>query len=144
MLKQHIKMLTEAKKIQKSWKPQNGDRVYFCNSIRIVINIGTCWFLYYADDSNRYSICAADALKNNEHILWLPYQIQFQKMAAKMPTWTDTRPTNVLCRFWSWWRDSDWELCSDDTTLEQLWLCFVMKERFNKRWNNEIEKWEEM
>ncbi|MBA7492534.1 hypothetical protein ES702_03084 [subsurface metagenome] len=66
---------------------------------------------------------------------WLPRQDQLQEMAAKMPTWTDTRPINVLCRFWNWWNSSDWNLCSDNTTLEQLWLAFVMKEKYNKTWS---------
>jgi hypothetical protein len=31
-----------------------------------------------------------------------------------------------------------------EVTLEQLWLCFVMKERFNKVWSESELKWKEI
>jgi len=65
-------------------------------------------------------------------------QDQLQEIARHHKEgWYDTREINNLCLFWNWWRRV--ELSSychaDEVTMEQLWLAFVMKEKFNKKWN---------
>ena len=53
-------------------------------------------------------------------------------------------PTYVLIKFYNWfcdqfsplWEESQLHECKFQT-MEQLWLAFVMKERFNKVWNGE-------
>lgn len=62
--------------------------------------------------------------------VWLPRQDQLQEMMIETGT-----NINLLHYFVSW-IDNTYNLCSWDS-MEQLWLAFVMKERYSKVWNGE-------
>ena len=66
--------------------------------------------------------------------VWLPRQDQLQEMMSKQQ-----RLDNLLidfyeyhCRKQKWWGMADAVFPS----MEQLWLAFVMKEKFNKEWKD--------
>lgn len=80
--------------------------------------------------------------RHNEHceiwgpyyMVWLPRQDQLQKM-VKYSVWFET-----LYRFYDWLQSKEkihnWDSqCTKFNSFEQLWLAFVMKEKFNKTWN---------
>jgi len=79
---------------------------------------------------------------------WLPRQDQLQNMLYVLPT--DKRYNqkdlydigfvacpNVICKELIEFSESDCEMGME--TMEQLWLAFVMKEKFNRIWSE--NKW---
>jgi hypothetical protein len=87
----------------------------------------------------QHSIRWAEEL-GNDKLIWLPRQDQLQEIVTDMGTWIDKRPLNVLARFNEWMRFSDMTWINDNTTIEQMWLAFVMQEKYNKIWDG--EKWQ--
>jgi hypothetical protein len=83
---------------------------------------------------------AGDWLPNSdEQYIWLPRQDQLQEMIRQSFETELEREClnvwyNVNQRFFSFWRDSP-TLEQLHGTMEQLWLAFVMKEKYNKVWN---------
>ena len=67
--------------------------------------------------------------------IWLPRQDQLQEMVIPEP-FRDWR--NVLSFFDDF---IDWDNLDEYGSMEQLWLAFVMKEKYNKVWDG--EKWVE-
>ena len=63
--------------------------------------------------------------------VWLPRQDQLQEMVIPKPFF-DWR--NVLSFFDDF---IDWDNLDTFGSMEQLWLAFVMKEKFNKTWDGE-------
>lgn len=70
--------------------------------------------------------------------IWLPRQDQLQEML-------NYGMTELVCGLFIFYKDNNtFEINLDGyprsfTSMEQLWLAFVMKERFNKTWDG--EKW---
>ena len=71
--------------------------------------------------------------------IWLPRQDQLQEMVGKYEScvisFFDYLKNNT-----GGWRDgsdgfADPDIYEKFTSMEQLWLAFVMKEKFNKTWN---------
>ncbi len=88
------------------------------------------------EDSNSY-------YKNNNILgIWLPRQDQLQEMSS-------FSHAERLFRFYEFlqkqflYNENQWNSL-DNISMEQLWLAFVMKEKFNKEWdgknwvNNEV------
>lgn len=72
--------------------------------------------------------------KRTEFEIWLPCQDQLQEMVWK----PEETINHLFVRFWDFVvKDS---ACN---SFEQLWLVFVMKEKYNKTWNLKKEEWEE-
>jgi len=80
--------------------------------------------------------------KNSPKLVWLPRQDQLQEMV------TDTIdcPSHSSCAIFinvghriHQWCDDDFNYWIQFTSMEQLWLAFVMKEKYNKLWTG--EKW---
>ncbi len=76
--------------------------------------------------------------------VWLPTQDKLQEMV------TDTIdcPSHSSCAIFinvghriHQWCDEAWDYWMQFTSMEQLWLAFVMKEKYNKTWDG--EKWME-
>uniref|UniRef100_A0A6M3JRW3 Uncharacterized protein n=2 Tax=viral metagenome TaxID=1070528 RepID=A0A6M3JRW3_9ZZZZ len=70
----------------------------------------------------------------SESCIWLPRQDQLQKMVkrgeGRLRFW-------VLSDLFSFLITSTTEYIAKLMTMEQLWLAFVMKEKFNKVWDGE-------
>lgn len=70
--------------------------------------------------------------------VWLPRQDQLQEMLTG-------HPLEVIERFHTFvmWDDSLEDMREDllPTSLEQLWLAFIMFEKYGKRWDSEKEEW---
>lgn len=62
--------------------------------------------------------------------IWLPTQAQLQKMVFG----DFDNPIYVIEQFTAFHKKWQW---LDFTSMEQLWLAFVMKEKWNKVWVNE-------
>lgn len=72
-------------------------------------------------------------IKSMSNFIWLPTQDQLQGMLIDQYM----NPINILKDVYNF------KLCKDENifkSMEQLWLAFVMKEKFNKTWNG--KDWE--
>ena len=107
--------------VRKHLSDYNGWQEYRKGSIEVVGNDGEY------DISN----------PNKDNFIWLPRQDQLQEMVGG---WT----LELLDRFhhFCMWDDQFEETREKMTpiSMEQLWLAFVMEEKFNKVWNG--EKWD--
>jgi len=63
---------------------------------------------------------------------WLPRQDQLQEMIGK-------HYLRELIKIFIYWWDNNWQEHPEFASMEQLWLAFVMKEKYNKIWDG--EKW---
>lgn len=106
-------MCEKTEEIQESWNPIEGDRYfshwnqrYFMIHWRNVDKTCTCW-------------------KNK--LTWLPRQDQLQEL------YCTEYPVTLEC-FIQFTKDSGkyWEQFK---SMEQLWLAFIMKEKYKKTWN---------
>lgn len=70
---------------------------------------------------------------NGWHLIWLPRQDQLQEMVRASYSNLD----EFVYLFWGWITTKCPEKILGLTSMEQLWLAFVMKEKFNKVWNGE-------
>jgi len=135
----NIKMCEKAEEIQEQ---------YDCtekHNIRLCLACKTEWGNCY--EHTEYLSCNSElggrpfpvvAVKNVEHKpIWLPRQDQLQEMVGEYP--------DCFHKFNNWLES--WQGFEDDkakteyvgqfNSMEQLWLAFVMKERYNKVWNGE-------
>jgi len=118
--KEYIKMCEKAVEIQ------DKTEIIFAEKVSDVVIVDGDWWFYAGADSNQYKK------------IWLPRQDQLQGM-IQGSVW------EKILRF------KDFHHVKEDgspiqriscgleniTTFEQLWLAFVMKEKFNKTWNGE-------
>ena len=126
----YIKM-ADCPEIQGLWKPQEGD----CCVERKYLDIP----LFLLEDLRGWGFITArqweedDAFVQHKSI-WLPYQHQLQDMVkdnkrANLPRW--------LALDFNRWLITPFAYPCVDFSMEQLWLNFVMYDKFNKTWNGE-------
>jgi len=115
----YIKMCEKAEEIQTTWEPIDGDYVY-----RVIGQ--------HKQLLPRVSIVNSRAYWPKGVQVWLPRQDQLQEMLLK-PTNTQFDSILRLLNFFSIFVAVNTNL----TSMEQLWLAFVMKEKYNKVWSGE-------
>ncbi len=127
--KEYIKMCEKAEEIQKAHSDELGD--YSAGSTSLWIRIG----YDESDKSFHYiKLLGSDEL-NFRKKLWLPRQDQLQEMyrqavkcsEGKSATW------RFVIDIASWLGNKRYP--NAFTSMEQLWLAFVMKEKHNKTWD---------
>ncbi|KKN81779.1 hypothetical protein LCGC14_0316910 [marine sediment metagenome] len=64
--------------------------------------------------------------------IWLPRQDQLQEMMGQ----GYGKCFALIEALWNWWTAPE-NPCGYCESLEQLWLAFVMKEKYNKTWDGE-------
>ena len=124
----YIKMAGKAEEIQNKWKPEIYDSYVERSNIRIIPDISTRIHL-----NNRF--------KFDVVYMWLPRQDQLQELLNY-----SIAPLGITWKFfWSVYGDAEddknREYWSVFNSMEQLWLAFVMKEKFNKIWTG--KEWKE-
>lgn len=123
----YIKMCEKAE-IQKVWKPQIGDII--TDGVAPPETIQNNMFFWDED--------GVKEIKDDYY--WLPRQGQLQKMVSfpnseKIGIWFEKH-----IAFYEWCGErvkglqNNW---GKFTSMEQLWLAFVMKKKYNKVWNGE-------
>jgi len=121
----YIKQCKKAKKIQKRVLKE-GD--YFYDH---PFGVQLCWYLGdWRSASIPYSV----------NPIWLPRQDQLQEMVSNCKDHNGTlgKGMYLLQKMVDWNISPDgWKSKVDASSMEQLWLAFVMKEKFNKTWNGE-------
>lgn len=143
--KQYIKMCEKAEEIQSSYfggreiisreNPimanwvdnfESGDFIFCRKNKRVVV-------LYF----NEHHGNPPEKYTNKKWAIWLPRQDQLQEMVFDK----DTPYNTIIQRFmYDWLKQTNYEGFTATfyvKSMEQLWLAFVMKKRFNKIWNGE-------
>lgn len=129
---EYILMCDKATEIQRVWKPKDGD----------------CFFVKYGTFSNGHEPCNGEEIfgigdvvwagasvaprgadTNDGQYVWLPRQDQLNCMFSKWGVFA------TLDQFNSWWRREAINKTKSLTTIDQLWLAFVMHVKFSKAWN---------
>ena len=128
--KEYIKTC-DCKEIQDGWKPTRGDNYILGDAMPnnkhfAVIVLGCCW--------EKCSGCRCEVEDLKAECIWLPRQDQLQGMLPKRTTWFEN-----LYRFYEWMTTHDpshfSSPCTMFSSMEQLWLAFVMWELYQKRWD---------
>ncbi len=127
--KEYIKMCERAEEIQKNWRPTVEDDVY-------IPLFETVSFIKNEVFYKGYFIWGFPTQMTKEDLIWLPRQDQLQEMIQEkyeMKLAGNYQMLYHLLHFADLHKFDDW-------SMEQLWLAFVMKEKYKKVWNG--EKWE--
>jgi hypothetical protein len=67
--------------------------------------------------------------------IWVPRQDQYQTMFQGV--YVDPRPRKLVLSLWNWIAMT----APGDLSMDQLWLDFVMHERFKKEWDPQTSNW---
>ena len=155
--KTYIKM-SNCKEIQKQWKPSIGDyllekytvfgeeldkKLWKNKSQREEIQI-----LHYKSIGDFFHSCTINGEQRTVNFqdtdsmikvtsIWLPRQDQLQAMMELPNNFKIFHPIAVNSKYRIMWG------CNfvDGDSMEQLWLSFVMSEKYSKQWNSEKEEW---
>jgi len=120
----YILMCERAKEIQKDWKPKRGD---FTNGNLIVKDSPNGYECIFELEEYAYPF-------HKDNSIYLPRQDQLQDMVNDILL-------RKIQRFYMFARSLEFDgnvtkYSFSFNSIEQLWLAFVMKERFGKVWNN--------
>lgn len=128
----YIQMCQKATEIQALWEYLQGD--WYTDKYFPAWGAGVLELDVKDDDSGDhfYSRESQIAEFRRDESVWLPRQDQLQKMLD----WVIDSPYFKLQRFAYFVSDLNVEgKVHDYESMDQLWLAFVMKEKFNKGWN---------
>jgi hypothetical protein len=145
---EYILMCEKAVEVQEGWESQVGDYGFLSHPLdqRIVFVAGEPWSLLtpvifpFAIGNNK-------DLKRKENLRWLPRQDQLQGMVPEIKN-----KLHVIFRFIDFLQASYtkktaqrafvvlYNMLDNGASMEQLWMAFVMKEKYNKTWNG--KDWE--
>jgi hypothetical protein len=114
-----------AGEIQRKWRPTVGD-VVRGDFPAIIIE----WELDSASLLPLFTSHGKWAWYKKWEMAWLPRQDQLQEMIGS--EWR-----YIFSGFMWWYADADTRRLEMIGSIEQLWLAFMMKEKFNKVWNGE-------
>lgn len=123
---EYIKMCEKAEEIQSQWQQVDGDSFVHHLEGNLMDRGFNPLYLYASSDFGEHG----------GRFIFLPRQDQLQEMISfSFP--------DVLRKFWDYISYSDGDsmqlLDFDDIpkvkSMEQLWLVFVMKEKYNKQWD---------
>jgi hypothetical protein len=115
--KEYIRMCKKAEEIQKDWIANYGDSIY----IKILKTTS------HIQDSIGCAICFGNE-KLRDKVIWLPFQCQLQDMID----WQNLGPAKVTEMGYRLFKFL--EIPHSFTSMEQLWLGFVMWEKYKKVW----------
>jgi len=139
--KNYIEMCEKAEEMQEKWKPERGDyyrKYHFSkNKVKIYSKIAV-----YPPLSNHKRFLLKNIGKKNSPFVWLPRQDQLQEML--FDEFYDN-PFDIEIIF-NEWMVLDKYILMKYNFLEEAWLEFVMKEKYNKVWNNSgrVNEWVEI
>ncbi|OFY39626.1 MAG: hypothetical protein A2Z69_00325 [Bacteroidetes bacterium RBG_13_44_24] len=131
----YVKQCWKAEEIQKEWKPQYGDYIWKDWSGTQWLNRSSFEILEESCQDRINELLEPDDVypeRGVPKIWWLPRQDELQGMIAKH----GEKSFALLEMLWNWWIKSE-NCVGYCESLEQLWLAFVMKEKFGKVWNGE-------
>ena len=120
-----IKMCEKAEEIQKEWKPQIGD--FVAEQYQSGIYVST--IIKKETEFLIRTSLQEGTLHKKDELIWLPRQDQLQEMIKEKGGWSNY---GLVAHFYNFIKD-----LHPDTSMEQLWLAFVMSEKYRKDWFRE-------
>ena len=162
---EYIKMCEKAGKIQKAWEPKDGDRFFHRSETHLVANYQDGAVVdftnspielkksphmpeYYDHAFREFSggyEWEDDFVCYQKNAVWLPRQDQLQEIYVE---WAGLKEVSNWAhsildafQFFALSDVPNVDLTFKMRSLEQLWLAFVMKEKYGKVWNG--EEWRE-
>ena len=117
-----VKMCEKAEEIQGQWEPKSYDYVYDTDP----------------HEYNEVSLITNPAGFNKNGFIWLPRQDQLQEMLQKYVEKDclvgDSISKRMAMYFGIWVQKEE---CLNFYSMEQYWLVWLMKEKFNKVWDGD-------
>ncbi len=134
--KEYIKMCEKAVEIQTVWKPQNGDFCWHDNEGEEVYG---CW--EYPEQITTVSITQATERDWWGNWLWLPRQDELQEIIDDWWKKNGNYGEPLIKGLYDFATSLGYKPFRENElpikSWEQLWLAFVMKQKYNKEWVNE-------
>ena len=127
--KKNIKMSEKAEEIQELWKPKEYDD--------IAVNLSGKWHI------EKYPPSLMPQ-QFSGYVIWLPRQDQLQEMTDLKTYEKLTAFSHEVLQLVLDMNEGSRKTFGDVTnqySMEQLWLAFVMHEKYGKVWNEEKEEW---
>jgi len=126
---QYIKMCEKAEEIQKEWEPDDGDCCYdkYAKLLYPFISGDIVW--HALGDTKR------------ERYIFLPRQDRLQEMVKDKYGQAD--PVGLIWALYRFAGPNRVGIASEFRSMEQLWLAFVMSQKYGKVWNSDKEEWVE-
>jgi len=115
----YIKMCENAKAVQKQWKPDFGD--FF---VSMSLGLTSACQSITSDLEKK-----ASYLKTIKAV-WLPRQDQLQEMVIEK----NATPWDLAIAFSNVLMDDKTSYFDDFDSMEKLWLVFIMREKYKKKW----------
>lgn len=140
-------IMCDTKDIQKTWQPEEGDifwdaRIDATQASIEKISKGLMTFsrrlglgivakgIVLCDCGEEIELYPFDKFYPQDNCIWLPRQDQLQNMAwESLGTYCSNKMNSLTWGIWDFYNSID-----DLDSMEQLWLAFVMKKKFNKVW----------
>lgn len=128
-------MCREAEKVQEGWKPVAGNCLEGYGGVRL------CWSV---EGLGIYTTYLADKIQHGDWLyhaywdcVWLPRQDQLQEILWDYDSLSPA--TDIIAGFSKF----TFPLADSETSsMEILWLMYVMYEKYNKTWNSKT--WEDI
>lgn len=131
--KEYILMCEKAVEIQALWKPIDGDM------LRIIPGLDKSLRAKHREENTM--VVNSDKFTIHATHIWLPRQDQLQDMSPILGSMILTHSgENKMFTMEYWCYDKEYSFSF--TSIEQCWLAFVMKEKYNKIWDG--ENWKEV
>lgn len=129
----YIKMCEQAEEIQKLCQYKKGDWVYFIKPKKVTLR--GVDELYCREEE----IEALTRENKNNELKWLPTQEQLQEMVDWKEYTISIEWNSEPYKFY--WKQDPLEMYgANGDSLNEVWLMFVMHEKYHKVWTG--EKWE--
>jgi len=148
MTVEYVNMCREAEEIQKLWNPKYGDFAYLPDIMEYFL--GKLKKVSKGHHSDMLKDWVIEDIKKNKEIrkyfVWLPRQDQLQEILIQSRH-PDKDVSEHFCGFYlyhdilDWYRIKMGEIFYQGkdfinfNSLEQMWLAFVMYEKYNKVWD---------
>lgn len=134
----YILMCEKAEEVQKEWRPDIGDYIDPCRVVSVITS------LYQPDDEccliGTNNVNLYGQMHPQSMYFWLPRQDQLQEMLASEEG-TMEAPLQQLRGFVYRVNLKRGYYEQFSKSYEQLWLAFVMYEKYQKRWDEEKGEW---
>jgi len=139
----YVMMCQKAGEIQQLWQPNQCDfiihyddleeGVSFCRPAESLVQVVN---MYYTKDDGDYYVQECEELK--EQALWLPRQNQLQSIMEPNNERVHSLIRKVVDEHYHDFSKNSMAAAHElFYSMEQLWLAYIMKEKFHKVWNEQ-------
>jgi len=128
----YIKMCQEAEEIQKQAPDENVEGCFFYNPFTDEVMCRDGWNYCIVEDLDiELYECPTQDWHEDKNIIWLPRLDQLVEMLGGYKELKKQKHINNLCM-----------MKNDFNSLEQLFLAYIMKQKYGKIWNG--QRWEKI